>query len=153
MRDRWQKWQGVQWGDRWVVQVGRTAVLLPRNSSRRVCWTASGLASGWWSVGEDVSFLCTAQQGRMHGESHDTMLCNACKSMPHDWWYLSKRYNAMSQHKGGFFRSKKASVPFKSSLERALTLSHTTYTYQSTQTTLTTYTVGLGSAHGHCSLT
>ena len=96
MRDRWQKWQGVQWGDRWVVQVGRTAVLLPRNSSRRVCWTASGLASGWWSVGEDVSFLCTAQQGRMHGESHDTMLCNACKSMPHDWWYLSKRYNAMS---------------------------------------------------------
>ena len=52
--------EGTGEGDRWGGQVGGgggDSSIHPDNSLRRVHWTASG----WWSVGEGVSFFCTAQ--------------------------------------------------------------------------------------------
>ena len=46
--------RGTGGGDRWG---GGDSSIHPDNSLRRVHWTASG----WWSVGEGVSFFCTAQ--------------------------------------------------------------------------------------------
>ena len=55
---------------------------------------------------------------RMHGEHRDTE-CNACKPMPHDYWYLSRRVQChVYSLKEGSFGSKKGSIPFKDCLER-----------------------------------